>query len=73
MFPRNTAFSKPPSEKPWIPGEESDGEIAEVLAPRESVFDPENPDKGLGSTSSIDDDNVYVDTVRQVPIFHSNW
>ena len=33
------------------------------------MFDPENPDNSLGSTSSIDDDSVYVDTVRQVPIF----
>ena len=46
---------------------ESDGEIAEMLPPRESVFDPENPDNNLGSTPSIDEDDVYVDTVSQVP------
>jgi len=40
-----------------------------MLAPRESAFDPENPDNSLGPTSPIDDDDVYVDTVRQVPIF----
>jgi hypothetical protein len=53
MVPNSAAFSNLASEKPpkpWISGEESDGEIAEMLPPRESVFDPENPDDNLGST-----------------------
>lgn len=33
------------------------------------MFDPENPHNNLGSPESIDDDDAYVDTVRQVPIF----
>ena len=57
------------ASKPWIPGEESDREIAEILPARESVFDPENPNNNLGSTPSIDEDDVYVDSVRQVPFF----
>lgn len=65
-YSRDATFSKPSSEKPsgpWISGEESDGAIAETLAPRESVFDAENPDNSLGPTPSIDDDDVYEDTV----------
>lgn len=73
VIPRSAAFSNSASEKPskpWISGEESDGEIAEILPPRESVFDPENPDNNnLRTAPSIDEDEVYVDTVKQVPPF----
>jgi len=69
VFPGNVDFSKLYSEKHWISGDESDGEIAEISVTKESALDPGNPDNSLGSTPSIDDDNAYVDTVRQVPIF----